>query len=104
MGTLPPGSAGYAQAALARRQVIETRDQTAGGASITLTLQGGQHVGFYLIANSSVQAWLAGNPTNQATADGQNVAFFSFAAANPDTLAHVNLNADRPTGHLPVPC
>ncbi|MGL6073356.1 MAG: FG-GAP-like repeat-containing protein [Fimbriiglobus sp.] len=47
----------------------------------------GSFFGFYLVQNASASDWRAANPTN-ALGSGP-LAFFSFAAANPDGFAHM---------------
>ena len=58
-------------------------------------------LGFYLIQNGSRAALLSVNPNNDAPRFGSvatPVAFFSFDAANPDGVRHVQVVADRLTG------
>lgn len=92
-----PGNADYARTVLndTTRQVLFA-GATAVGTAREFTLQGGQAVGFYLIQNNTAQQFLATNATNATT--GAPVAFFSFRAANPDGLAHVQVIADPQTG------
>ncbi len=99
---LSPGDAGYAQAALssATRHTLFAPGATAGS-SVTVTLTGGQTLGFYLIQNSSAANFLQFNPANQLPAFAgppRPVAFFSFDAANPDGIRHVQAIADRASG------
>jgi len=87
IGTLTPGSAGYVAAALAADRVRLLFAQGAAvNNSTTLNLTGGQFVVFYYVPNGSAAQVRASNPTNNAT--GSPVAFFSVAAANPDTKVH----------------
>lgn len=99
---LAPGDAGYAQAALssATRHTLFAPGSTAGS-SVTVTLTGGQTLGFYLIQNSSAANFLQYNPTNQLPSFAgppRPLAFFSFDDANPDGLRHVQTVADRASG------
>ncbi len=87
-----PGSAGYAAAALARRQVIFDPSAAAGTTSAVTVDSGGVLV-FYIVQNSTSAVFLATNPSNAANA-GRPVAFFSVAAANPDGIAHVSVVDD----------
>jgi hypothetical protein len=56
------------------------------GGSREYTLKGGQYIGWYLISNSSSKKYLETNPTNDP--NGNLVAYFSYASANPDDLNH----------------
>jgi uncharacterized protein DUF4114 len=97
IGTQAPGDTGYAAAALARAHAILTSDRTAGAAA-TVTVQGGQFLGFYLVQNTTLATMLAANPTNGAR--GSKLAFFSFKEANPDRVAHVTATGDAVDGRL----
>lgn len=83
IGSLSPGDAGYAQAALssATRQTLFTTGQTAG-ATATASIAPGKLLGFYLIQKDTSANFLAANPTDSLT--GGPLAFFSFPVANPD--------------------
>jgi hypothetical protein len=87
IGTLRPGDAGYAAAAMSSttRQVVFSATQSPG-ATQPLNLNGSQLVGFYFIPNGTAASFLASNSTNSAA--GSPVAFFSFDAANPDGIEH----------------
>ena len=90
IGTLRPGDPGYARAALARTKLVFTA-QTKIGTQRTLQLTAGSFYGMYLIQNSTRAKFLARNPENRL---GKGpLAFFSFAAANPDGFDHIR----RPT-------
>jgi hypothetical protein len=104
IGGVAPGSAGYAQAALSSstRTTLFTKGQKAG-ATTTATLQGGQMIVFYLIQDNTTANFLAANPSD--TEKGNNnaaapLAFFSLAAANPDSMKHTQIVADSTTGNV----
>lgn len=80
---IAPGQAGYAQAALRRRVLDLAQD-----GSTTMNMDGGMLLAPYLVANSTVEQFLAENPNNEAVA-GRPIAYFAFAQANPDGLEHV---------------
>lgn len=83
--TLKPGDAGYAQAALSQlsRQVLYTQGDKPGETKRTLTMAGGSKFGIYYLPRSTASSFLTRNPGNNILA-GQPIAYFSFAAANPD--------------------
>jgi hypothetical protein len=83
---LLPNDPGYAQAALARAEVLIDRGVPCG-TETRLTLAPGAYYAFYLIQNSTSQNFLAKNPTNNPA--GRPLAFFSLARANPDGLDHL---------------
>jgi len=82
---IAPGSAGYAQAALSRGQVLFASGQQAGTGR-DLVLAGGDRILFYLIQNTSTANWFATNPHNHI---GGPLALFSMSTANPDGFQHV---------------
>jgi len=87
IGSLSPGDAGYAQAAFAAgnfRPLFQP-GQGAGG-QVQVNLAAGRLLGWYLIQNRSSTDFLFQNPTNSLAL--APVAFFSFAAANPDGVDH----------------
>jgi hypothetical protein len=90
---LAPGDAGYAAAALAtgRVQTLFTSGQ-GGGARTELALTAGRLYVFYLIQNSTREAFLARNPDN-ALGCGP-LAFFSLPEANPDAVDHLRASID----------
>ncbi|MCE9564127.1 MAG: peptidylprolyl isomerase [Planctomycetes bacterium] len=92
IGTLKPGDAGYAAAALARRQVVFAKGETVG-ASVTLTAKGGDVLVMYIVQGNTSVNLLAQNPTNAFT-PGKPIAFFGITAANPDGVAHVSTASD----------
>jgi len=85
IGTLKPGDAGYAAAALARAQILFAPNATSGTSS-AITLTGGQNFMFYYVPGGTAAQVVSGNPTNVGT--GSKVAYFSIAGANPDKVAH----------------
>ncbi len=79
------------------------RKAKGAGDTKTVTVQGGQSLGFYLIQNNTTADFLASNPLNDIS---QNdlftipVAFFSSNEANPDSgTQHVQVIADPVTGY-----
>src|SRR5262249_54280774 len=89
IGTLRPGDAGYAAAALAapRRAATFAPLQRPVAAS-SLELPAGPFLGLYLAQTTTAEAVLAGNPTNDL--GSRPFAFFSFRSANPDRTEHVH--------------
>jgi cyclophilin family peptidyl-prolyl cis-trans isomerase len=92
VGGVLPGSPGYAQAVLnsPNHQVLFNRN-SGPGATQTLSFTGGQLLAFYIIANHSSGDFLDDNPDNGR--HGVH-AYFSFDAANPDHVRHVQTVAD----------
>ena len=88
IGTLNPGDAGYAAAALdPSRRTIVFRQRAPVGTVRNVNMPGGAFVGLYLIQNGNSVAFLKHNPDNKTT--GGPVAFFSLTAANPDNFKHM---------------
>jgi cyclophilin family peptidyl-prolyl cis-trans isomerase len=85
IGHLSPGDPGYAQAALARRQLLFS-PAAATGATNSFPIAGGSLIGFYVISSGTAASFLANNPNNLPSQSP--LAFFSFAAANPDGVEH----------------
>jgi hypothetical protein len=90
IGNLTPDSAGYAQAALSR----SVGSFSKSGGNVFSNLNGGAMLAPYLIANGTVESFLAQNPNNQA-AGNIPVAYFGYAGANPDRLSHVRTLGDN---------
>lgn len=89
IGTLMPGDAGYAAAALdLSRAVVFFASGQRQGAHATAQLTAGQYVGFYLIQNASTAQWRSSNPNN--TLNNGPKAFFSIKSANPDAFDHLH--------------
>jgi hypothetical protein len=78
---IAPGAAGYAQAVFssATRQVVFQQGDTVG-TSKTLSLNGGELVGWYYIPEGTAAQVQSANPTNRS--DLSPIAYFSFDAAN----------------------
>ncbi|MFO0824654.1 MAG: peptidylprolyl isomerase [Gemmataceae bacterium] len=85
IGTLKPGDAGYAAAALGRAQILFGLSDAANTIK-SLSLTGGQNVMFYYVPGGTAAQVLSGNPTNSGT--GSKVAYFSITGANPDSKSH----------------
>jgi hypothetical protein len=87
IGTLKPGDAGYAAAALAANnfQVLFAAG-SAAGATKSIDIPAGQYLGFYVISSGTTDDFLTANPTN--TSSGGATAMFSFNAANANGLSH----------------
>jgi hypothetical protein len=101
IGTLHPGDAGYAAAALARAQILFAPG-AATGASITNVLTGGESVIYYFVPGGTAAQVVASNPTNSST--GSKVAFFSNTAANPDGVTHARyFSPEKVTQVTPTP-
>jgi hypothetical protein len=84
IGDLRPGDPGYAEAAVS--QGLDTN----GG------LPAGTLVAPFIIADGTVEEFLAENPLNQS---GEDVmAYFAFMGANPDGVDHVRLLGDNTIG------
>ena len=92
IGNVMPGDLGYARAALSRTKAVFISNDRAG-AKRTVTLPAGGFYGMYLIQNATHSTFLARNPENRL---GRGpLMFFSFAAANPDRIAHVRRTSTR---------
>lgn len=96
---LKPGDDGYAQAALSSTtKHVLIPSGSATGFSGSITAQGGQLLGFYLVQNDTSANLLAQNPANHLA--GGPLAFFSFDAANPDRVRHVRTVGDAQSGYV----
>jgi pimeloyl-ACP methyl ester carboxylesterase len=93
IGTLNPGDAGYAEAAL-RRAVL---DLNKSQASSQQPLTGGSLYAPFLVSNGTIQDFLARNISNTA-GDNIPVAYFNYVAANPDRVDHIQLLGDNKFG------
>ena len=90
-----PGDATYARAVMNRAESLFTTNST-DAEPVTVTLQGGQMVAFYLISNSTSATFAS---TNSLNVYGQGpMAFFSVTDANPDGIIHSVPVADSTTG------
>jgi hypothetical protein len=85
IGSLTPGSSGYAAAALAAANSMILFPAGTTGAR-TIDVPAGRYLGFYTISSGTTANWRTVNSTNAAT--GAAVAMFSFDDANPDDLNH----------------
>ncbi|MEC4806956.1 MAG: DUF4347 domain-containing protein [Jaaginema sp. PMC 1079.18] len=97
-----PGQEGYAQAALGRR--IETLILSVANQSVRVVpglLEGNALYAPFLIANASVEEFLAQNPNNQAGAGPQM--YFPYIAANPDNVDHFRLLGNNVFGAEDLP-
>lgn len=83
--TLKPGDVGYAQAALSllSRQALFTKGDKPGEKTRSLTMASGSFFGVYYIPRGTADSFLTNNPSN-VIASNKPIAYFSFAAANPD--------------------
>jgi cyclophilin family peptidyl-prolyl cis-trans isomerase len=97
IGSLLPGDAGYAAAAIQRAVSIFTARQ-GSGANQTLAVEGGQHLAFLLVQNSTLARLRAVNPSNSP--NGPVQAFFSLKAANNDNFEHALINYDAVSGRM----
>ncbi|MDB5857580.1 MAG: hypothetical protein JWQ76_1269, partial [Ramlibacter sp.] len=89
IGTLRPGDAGYAAAALSSSRSASVFSGSASqGSTQVRPMPAGQYLGFYLIQDSSVGNWRTRNSANQLSKTP--LAFFSFAQANPDGFDHLH--------------
>ena len=94
--SLRPGDAGYAVAALQQRVI--TIDQNTNTVE---PITGGSLLAPFIIANSTVEQFLAANPNNSQQND--TVAYFSFLKANPDLSEHVRLQGNNTFGFEDLP-
>jgi hypothetical protein len=85
IGSLTPGSSGYAAAALAASNIRVLFAANASGTK-SVVVPAGKYLGFYAITNGTTANFLSTNSTNSAS--GSAVALFSFDDANPDDVNH----------------
>ena len=88
-----PGELGYAQAALQQRINLDINNNTG---NLATQLEGGAILAPYIIANSTVEEFLAQNPNNQQGQDP--LAYFAYLGANPDRVDHIRLLGDNSFG------
>lgn len=86
--SLQPGDEGYAVAALQQRIITIDRNTTT-----VEPITGGSLFAPFIIANSTVEQFLAANPDNLQQDD--TVAYFAFIGANPDFSEHVRLEGNN---------
>jgi phosphodiesterase/alkaline phosphatase D-like protein len=84
IGTLNPGDAGYAKAAIERAVTNYYKTEANGNAQI----DGGKLLAPYLIANGTVSDFLTKNASNGGGADVVH-AYFNYLGANPDKIQHM---------------
>ncbi len=100
IGSLQPGTAGYAEAALGRAQPLFAAG-TSAGTNASVKLLGGQSLIFYYVPNGTAAAVLATNPTNNPASG--TTAFFSIAAANENGTTHARyFNPEGVSGATPT--
>ncbi len=86
IGTLKPGDAGYAQAAIARAVANISKTEASGN----YQFDGGKILAPYLIANGTAADFLAKNAGNTGSTNGSIPnAYFIYADANPDKIEHI---------------
>lgn len=83
---LKPGDAGYAQAALSQtgKQVLFTNGYVPAETTRSINQTAGTFFGVYYIPRGTVASWLTSNSANAIKVNAP-IAYFSFAAANPDS-------------------
>jgi Domain of unknown function (DUF4114) len=92
IGDLKPGDAGYVEAAL-KQGLMNMNKQ----ADKDVNMDGGALYAPYLIANGTLEDFLAKNPKNQGDTTAVH-AYFSFAGANPDKIDHLKALGDGKFG------
>jgi cyclophilin family peptidyl-prolyl cis-trans isomerase len=97
IGSLTPGSSGYAAAALttANSRVLFATGQSAG-ATGSVTVPAGRYLAFYTISSGTTANFLSVNSANSSS--GSAVAMFSFDAANANSTNHFRWTS--PEGEL----
>ncbi len=87
IGSLAPGSDGYAAAALASaNSKVLFSSGSAGGSQQSVTVPAGKYLAFYAITSGTTSNFLLINSANSS--NGGPVALFSFDAANPNSIEH----------------
>jgi len=92
---IDPEDDGYAKAALAQRVVSDIH---RGMETFNTQLEGGNLFAPYIIANATMEEWLAENPDNEYLGYGKPIAYFSHIGANPDQVDHISLLGDNSFG------
>ncbi|MGF1498799.1 MAG: tandem-95 repeat protein [Elainellaceae cyanobacterium] len=104
IGNLKPGDKGYAAAALSpERRLVVFAPNSPSGTQSQLQLRPDQYLGWYLIQDSDSETFLRENPKNKLPKNGKNkgnkpLAFFSFVAANPDGIDHLQYRSENQLG------
>jgi hypothetical protein len=96
-----PGDAGYARIAIQQRLDVAFSVEDGGTATFVNQLNAGAILAPFLIANASVDEFLAANPDNLAGQASQ--AYFAFLGANSDGVDHVSLLGDNTFGFEDLP-
>ncbi|NEO27549.1 MAG: DUF4114 domain-containing protein, partial [Kamptonema sp. SIO4C4] len=87
---IAPGEAGYAEAAIANRvSGVNLSVDNQSTTSANSSLAGGGLYAPFLIANGTIDEFLADNPDNTLGEELQ--AYFAFTGANPDQVDHIRL-------------
>jgi cyclophilin family peptidyl-prolyl cis-trans isomerase len=87
IGSLHPGDAGYAAAALGTGNFrVLFASGAAAGTLQHVNVPAGKYVAFYVISNGTTANFLTANPTNASDKDA--VAMFSFDSANANDINH----------------
>lgn len=93
IGSLSPGDAGYAQAAINNRigglELTVGNNATSGASSQALTVGEGAYYAPFILAGATIAEFLADNPSNEI--QKKNQAYFAYEAANPDGQDHLIL-------------
>ncbi len=82
VGRLSPAEPGYLAAAMARAQVIFPMGATPAVPDVTIAVNGGDILVFFIIHDGDVPSFLASNPTNDLNKLPN--AYFSLTRLNPD--------------------
>jgi hypothetical protein len=96
-----PGDANYAQIAIQQRLNIDLSVANQGTANLSSQLDGGVIFAPFIIADATVDEFLAGNPNNTAGQGPQ--AYFAFLGANSDGADHVSLLGNNTFGFEDLP-
>jgi RHS repeat-associated protein len=84
---ISPGDANYAKEVFKQDNYQVTFGEGNYGGIKEYSLKGNQYIGWYLIADNTSQGFLQTNPNNNP--NGEALAYFSYAEANPDKLNHL---------------
>jgi hypothetical protein len=82
VGRMSPAEPGYLAAALSRATILFPAGSTPAAAPVTVRLNGGDILVFFIVHNGSLADLLASNPTNDLAREP--LAFFSLTRLNPD--------------------
>jgi hypothetical protein len=95
---LKPSDSGYAQAAMQNRIDLNLTKASSG---VDTTLNAGELLAPFIIANANAEQFLNGNGENNLSASP--VAYFSYLDANPDGADHVRSLGDNLWGFEDLP-